>query len=102
MIASNVACRSLSTPLPPSAWTSRPVEIIQRLLCNLAAILPPCGIEVNGRGQPSSLDRAADPPGDRGEEHEQAADELEPRARDLAKRPQKDGEPDRRHRPPPA
>src|SRR5881296_2428179 len=98
MIASNVACRSLSTPLPPSAWTSRPVEINQRLLCNLAAILPPCGIEVNGRGQPSSLDRAADPPGDRGEEHEQDAEEHEPGARDLGKRPQKDGEPDGRDR----
>src|SRR3989442_928727 len=99
MIASKVACRSLSTPLPPSAWTSRPVEIIQRLLCNLAAILPPCGIEVNGRGQPSSLDRAADPPGDRGEEHEQDAEEHEPGARDLGKRPQKDGEPDGRDQP---
>src|SRR3989454_1230705 len=99
MIASKVACRSLSTPLPPSAWTSRPVEIIQRLLCNLAAILPPCGIEVNGRGEPSSLDRAADPPGDRGEEHEQDAEEHEPGARDLGKRPQKDGEPDGRDQP---
>src|SRR5947199_1309380 len=91
MIASNVACRSLSTPLPPSAWTSRPVEINQRLLCNLAAILPPCGIEVNGRGQPSSLDRAADPPGDRGEEHEQDAEGHEPGARDVGKRPKNEG-----------
>src|SRR5437016_14056720 len=46
-----------------------------------------------------SLDRAADPPGDRGEEHEQDAEEHEPGAWDFGKRPEPHRQPDGRHQP---
>src|SRR5207245_5369804 len=53
------AAGSLNTPLPPSVWTSRPVEIIQCLLCNMALILPPCGTDVNrpGRSEGALVER---------------------------------------------
>src|SRR5947207_15135031 len=46
-----------------------------------------------------SPDRAADPPGDRGEEHEQDAEEHEPGAGDFGKRPEPHRQPDGRHQP---
>src|SRR5204862_7089481 len=72
--------------MPPPTTTTRAVSVI----CSGAR---ETGVhrgwpETGARPSSLSLDRAADAPGDHGEEHEQDGEEHEPGARDLGKRPQ--------------
>src|SRR5262245_24915625 len=45
MTAAYVAWRPLNTPLPPSAWTRRPVETMQGPPCTMASMVLPHGNE---------------------------------------------------------